>query len=113
MKIEALKLLHVSRNHLNTLANAGALGAVHRTAGNHRRISKAVLLDYRVRSEQRLVKSFDAIKEASQKLGLYDGELTGIPCPIDCCAWRNAVHRPRGKWLCHAALKIYRRIKFV
>lgn len=75
----AAKLLHVSRSHLNTLADSGALGEVRRTAGNHRRISKAALLNYKARSKERQAKGLDAMMEESQRLGLYDDELSGIP----------------------------------
>jgi excisionase family DNA binding protein len=75
----AAKLLHVSRSHLNTLADSGALGAIRRTAGNHRRISKTALLDYKKRSKERQAKGLDAMMEASQKLGLYDEEIADVP----------------------------------
>lgn len=75
----AAKLLHVSRSHLNTLADSGVLGEIRRTAGNHRRISKAALLDYKARSKERQAKGLDAMMEASQKLGLYGDELAGVP----------------------------------
>jgi excisionase family DNA binding protein len=75
----AAKLLHVSRTHLNGLADAGALGVVRRTDGGHRRISKAALLEYKARSRERQTKGLDAMMAASQKLGLYDEELAGLP----------------------------------
>jgi len=75
----ASKLLHVSRTHLNTLADSGALGVVRRTHGGHRRISKAALLKYKTLSQQRQSKGFDAMTAASQKLGLYDADLEGHP----------------------------------
>jgi excisionase family DNA binding protein len=75
----AAKLLHVSRSHLNSLADSGALGEVRRTAGNHRRISRAALLEYKARSKERQAKGLDAMMEASRKLGLYEEELSAIP----------------------------------
>lgn len=75
----ASKLLHVSRTHLNTLADSGALGVVRRTDGGHRRISKAALLKYKALSQERQSKGMDAMVAASQKLGLYDAELEGLP----------------------------------
>jgi len=75
----AAKLLHVSRSHLNTLADSGVLGEIRRTAGNHRRKSRTALLDYKVRSKERQAKGLDAMMEASQKLGLYGDELAGVP----------------------------------
>lgn len=75
----AAKLLHVSRTHLNTLADSGAFGPVRRTDGGHRRISKAALLKYKAQSQERQAKGLDAMMAASQKLGLYDAELAGLP----------------------------------
>ena len=76
---EAAKLLHVSRTHLNTLVDTGQLGEVRRTAGRHRRISKAAVLQYRAASKERQAKGLDAMAEASERLGLYDQELDGVP----------------------------------
>ena len=75
----ASKLLHVSRTHVNSLADSGALGVVRRTDGGHRRISKAGLLTYKALSRERQSKGLDAMVAASQKLGLYDAELEGLP----------------------------------
>ena len=75
----ASKLLHVSRTHLNTLVDTGQLGDVRRTAGGHRRISKAAVLQYRAASKDRQAKGLDAMVEATERLGLYDSELDGIP----------------------------------
>lgn len=79
----ASRLLHVSRTHLNTLADSGVLGSVRRTDGGHRRISKAALLKYKAASRQRQAKGLDATVAASQKLGLYDVELAGLPVQAD------------------------------
>lgn len=75
----ASKLLHVSRTHLNTLVDTGQLGEVRRTAGGHRRISKAAVLQYKAASKDRQAKGLDAMVEATERLGLYDSELDGIP----------------------------------
>lgn len=75
----AAKLLHVSRTHLNTLVESGVLGDVRRTAGGHRRISRAAVLEYKERSKARQAKGLDEMVEASRRLGLYDAELKGIP----------------------------------
>lgn len=71
----ASKLMHVSRTHVNSLADSGALGVVRRTGGGHRRISKAALLRYKALSKERQSKGLDAMVAASQKLGLYDAEV--------------------------------------
>lgn len=76
---QAAKLLHVSRTHLNTLVDTGRLGEVSRTAGRHRRISKAAVLQYKAASKERQAKGLDAMAEASERLGLYDQELEGVP----------------------------------
>ena len=75
----AAKLLHVSRTHLNTLVDTGQLGQVRRTAGGHRRISKAAVLQYKAASKERQAKSLDTMVEAGERLGLYDRELDGVP----------------------------------
>lgn len=75
----ASKLLHVSRTHLNTLVDTGQLADVRRTAGGHRRISKAAVLQYKAASKDRQAKGLDAMVEATERLGLYDSELDGIP----------------------------------
>lgn len=76
---DAAKLLHVSRTHLNTLVDTGQLGEVRRTAGRHRRIPKAAVLQYKAASKERQAKGLDAMSEASERLGLYDQELDGVP----------------------------------
>jgi len=58
----AAKLLHVSRTHLNTLLDAGALGGVSRTVGGHRRISKAVVLAYKASSKARQAKGLEGVR---------------------------------------------------
>ena len=75
----AAKLLHVSRTHLNTLLDAGALGDVSRTAGGHRRVSKVAVLAYKADSKARQAKGLDAMAQASQRMGLYNDELAGVP----------------------------------
>lgn len=76
---QAAKLLHVSRSHVNTLLDNGRLGEVSKTAGGHRRVSKAAVLAYKAKGKERQSKSLEAMTEASQALGLYDDELEGIP----------------------------------
>jgi excisionase family DNA binding protein len=76
---QASKLLHMSRTHVNSLLDSGVLGPVTRTAGGHRRISHAAVLAYKQQSKQRQARGLVAMTEASQRLGLYKGELEGIP----------------------------------
>jgi excisionase family DNA binding protein len=75
----AAKLLHVSRTHVNALLDAGMLGEVSRTAGGHRRVSKAAVLAYKAASKARQAEGLDSMARASQRLGLYEGELAGVP----------------------------------
>jgi len=75
----AAKLLHVSRTHVNSLLDAGMLGEVSRTAGGHRRVSKAAVLAYKAASKARQAEGLDSLARASQRLGLYEDELAGVP----------------------------------
>lgn len=72
----------LSRTHVNSLADSGALGVVRRTGGGHRRISKAALLRYKALSKERQSKGLDAMVAASQKLGLYDAEVESLPVKV-------------------------------
>ena len=75
---EAAKMLCLSRTHVVSLVKSGALPASS-TAGGHRRISEAAVLAYKEGMKARQSKGLDAMMEASADLGLYDGELEGIP----------------------------------
>jgi excisionase family DNA binding protein len=74
----AAQLLHVSRSHVNELADTGHLGEVRRTAEGHRRIAKAAVLQYKAASKERQAKGLDAMVKASERLGLYDQELSCV-----------------------------------
>jgi excisionase family DNA binding protein len=76
---QAAELLHVSRTHVNALMDSGALGPVMRTSGRHRRVPKAAVLAYKEQSKKRQARGLEAMARASQRLGLYDEELEGIP----------------------------------
>jgi hypothetical protein len=69
----------MSRTHVNSLMDSGALGFISRTAGGHRRISRAAVLAYKQDRRQRQAKGLEAMTGASQRLGLYEGELESIP----------------------------------
>jgi excisionase family DNA binding protein len=75
----AAKLLRVSRTHVNTLMDQGLLGDVRRTAGGHRRISKAAVMAYKEASKEKQLKGLEAMAEASTALGLYADDLEGVP----------------------------------
>ena len=76
---QAAELLHVSRTHVNTLLDSGVLGPVMRTAGHHRRISKGAVLAYKEESKKRQARGLDVMVQATERLGLYDAELEGVP----------------------------------
>jgi excisionase family DNA binding protein len=76
---EAAKLLHVSRTHLNTLIDEGKLDRVHYTQGGHRRIQRAAVLAYKEESKTTQKKGLNRMVEASERMGLYDKELEGLP----------------------------------
>lgn len=75
---ETAKLLSVSRTHVLSLVDTKAL-PVSLTRGGHRRIPKAAVLEYKQGMKARQAKGLDAMMEASAAMGLYDGELEGIP----------------------------------
>ena len=75
---QTAKLLGVSRTHVNMLINSKALPAS-RTAGGHRRVPRAAAVAYKAQMKERQAKGLDQMVEASQRLGLYDNELEGVP----------------------------------
>lgn len=76
---QAAELLHVSRSHVNALADSGALGRVMRTAGRHRRISRSSVLAYKEQSKRSQAKGLEAMMAATDEAGLYDHELQSAP----------------------------------
>lgn len=75
---ETAKFLNVSRTHVNSLVDANALPA-NPTSDGHRRIPKAAVVKYQQTMKARQSKGLDTMAEASLAMGLYDGELDGIP----------------------------------
>ncbi|CAB3774482.1 hypothetical protein LMG29542_07859 [Paraburkholderia humisilvae] len=75
---EAAKLLHVSRTHLNALIDEGKLPSS-RTKRGHRRIPRTAVLAYREQTRAVQRQGLVLMTEASERLGLYDDELAGIP----------------------------------
>lgn len=75
---EAAKLLHVSRTHLNTLVDEGKLPSA-RTRGGHRRIPRSAVLAYREQMRAAQSAGLERMMDASERLGLYDEELEGLP----------------------------------
>lgn len=76
---EAAKLLHVSRTHLNTLVDEGKLGRIRHTQGGHRRIERAAVLAYKEMTKAKQKKGLARTAQASERMGLYDKELEGLP----------------------------------
>lgn len=66
---EAAELLHVSRSHVNTLADSGVFGDVIRTAGKHRRLSRARVLAYKEQRKQSQAKGLQAMMAVSEGPG--------------------------------------------
>lgn len=76
---QAAQLLHVSRSHVNGLADSGALGKVMKTLGGHRRIPRASVLAYKEQSKRSQAKGLEAMMAATDEAGLYDLELESAP----------------------------------
>lgn len=74
----AAKLLHVSRTHLNALADSGALGPVRRTEGGHRRLVKAQVMRYLRDTQDRQVQGVQDMMSATEALGLYEDEAQAL-----------------------------------
>lgn len=75
---EAARLLHVSRTHLNGLADSGVLGTVQKTTGGHRRILKAQVLAYKQRQKKKQAEGLEAMHRATEEMGLYDREVSDV-----------------------------------
>ncbi|MFM0179043.1 excisionase family DNA-binding protein [Paraburkholderia aspalathi] len=76
---EAARLLHVSRTHLNTLVDEGKLGVVRHTQSGHRRIQRTAVLAHKEKIKTMQKKGLDRTVDASERMGLYDNELEGLP----------------------------------
>ncbi|REG15163.1 excisionase family DNA binding protein [Roseateles depolymerans] len=74
----ASRLLHVSRTHLNALADAGVLGPVRRTEGGHRRLVKAEVMRHLKEAQDRQLKGVQDMMSASDELGLYEDEAKAL-----------------------------------
>lgn len=74
----AAKLLHMSRTHLNTLADTGALGPVRRTEGGHRRLLKVHVLRYLAVTQSRQLQGLEQMVAATDELGMYDEEAEAL-----------------------------------
>lgn len=68
---EAAKILRVSRTHINTLMDRGHL-AGSRTAGGHRRVSKASLEAYKSEARKKQLDGLRQMVSASNEMGLYE-----------------------------------------
>lgn len=74
----AAKLLNVSPKYLYALVDEGRLPS--RTVkGGHRRIPRAAVLAYRKKMRAEQSEGLDRLMDASQRMGIYDAELDGLP----------------------------------
>jgi excisionase family DNA binding protein len=76
---QAAMLLRVSRPYINKLLDNGTIPGVEKTESGHRRIPKDAVLRYQAQMKARQAKATESVVNASKELGLYDGELDGIP----------------------------------
>lgn len=77
--VEAARLLHVSRTHLNTLIEEGKIGGVRRIQEGHRRLRLSAVLEYKEETKVLQKTALNKTIAASQRIGLYDAELEGLP----------------------------------
>lgn len=78
---QAAELLFVSPAHVNKLIDAGELRGAIRIEGGLRRVPKTSVLNYRTESKARQARGIARMTEASQRLGLYEADIEGIPKP--------------------------------
>jgi excisionase family DNA binding protein len=73
---EAARLLNMSRARFDRLVRAGELSAIrHAPSGGRRWFSTAQLLAYKIQQRDGLTR----MMKATERLGLYDAELEGLP----------------------------------
>lgn len=75
---EAAKLLHVSGSYVNALVDEGKLGEVCRV-NDHNRLKRDAVLAYRKQMLASRKKGLNTMMAASERMGLYDKELEGLP----------------------------------
>lgn len=68
--VEAAEMLGVSRPHLVTLVEQGAMP--HRMVGSHRWVRLVDVLAYRDRHDEQSRKALDELIAQAEELGLYD-----------------------------------------
>ena len=76
---EAALILHVSRACFDGLVRTGELVATRRTRDGRQWFSTANLLAYKERSKVRQRMGLKKMMAATQRMGLYDAELEGLP----------------------------------
>lgn len=76
---ETAKLLFVSRSHVHMLLQRGDLTAIQETPESPVHVLRAAVLEYRKKMRADQKAALDAMVEASERLGLYDKELEGLP----------------------------------
>ncbi|WP_091792507.1 helix-turn-helix domain-containing protein [Burkholderia sp. WP9] len=77
---EAARLLHVSRECFDRLVRSVELSAIrHAPSGGRRWFSMAQLLAYKRRCKIQQRSGLTRMMKATERLGLYDAELKGLP----------------------------------
>jgi excisionase family DNA binding protein len=76
---EAAKLLHVSNKFVDNLVVEGKLPGVRDGQSGRFRIPRASVLAFKEELKAAQKKGLDRMVEASERMGLYDAELEGMP----------------------------------
>ncbi|MFL9908924.1 helix-turn-helix domain-containing protein [Paraburkholderia sp. RL17-337-BIB-A] len=78
---EAAKILFVSRTHVRKLLERGDLTAIQQAPESTVQLLRAAVLQYKNEMRARQKAGIQAMMDASERLGLYDQELEGLPNP--------------------------------
>ena len=76
---EAAELLFVSPTHFRTLLQRGDLAAIREMPESDVRVLRSAVLEYKVKMRVRQKEGLEAMMNASERLGLYDQEMEGLP----------------------------------
>lgn len=76
---ETAKLLFVSQSHVHKLLQRGDLTAIQDTPEGAVHVLRTAVLEYRKKMRAAQKAGLDAMMEASERLGLYDQEIEGLP----------------------------------
>lgn len=76
---QAARVLNLSRTYFDRLVWAGELSAIRAPSGGRRWFSTAQLLAYKRRCKIQQRSGLTRMMKATERLGLYDLELKGLP----------------------------------